>query len=151
MRLKIEFSGGLELLFDSQKEHGVEVPVPAGETYTVGQLLVWTRDTLCRERPELFMKGESVRPGILVLVNDCDWELRWAAPEAARAAARPGRCELPDCRPAWRAGSTPGTDQLLPAAAALLLISRSALRSGTLSTELQEGDHVVFISTLHGG
>jgi ubiquitin related modifier 1 len=78
MKLKIEFSGGLELLFDSKKEHGVEVPAPDGRAYTVGQLLVWTRDTLCRERPELFMKGESVRPGILVLVNDCDWELRWA-------------------------------------------------------------------------
>lgn len=33
------------------------------------------RDTMLHERPELFMKGETVRPGILVLVNDCDWEL----------------------------------------------------------------------------
>jgi ubiquitin related modifier 1 len=150
MRLKIEFSGGLELLFDSQKEHGVEVPVPDGETYTVGQLLVWTRDNLCRERPELFMKGESVRPGILVLVNDCDWELRYAAPQLHGARAG---LALPveRCRAAWRPASTRGR-QLLPAAAALLLlISRAALRSGTLSTELQEGDHVVFISTLHGG
>lgn len=77
MKLRIEFSGGLELLFDGQKECSVEVPSAEGQAYTLGQLLVWTRDNLCKERPELFMKGESVRPGILVLVNDCDWELRW--------------------------------------------------------------------------
>lgn len=28
-----------------------------------------------RERPELFMLEGTVRPGILVLINDCDWEL----------------------------------------------------------------------------
>ncbi|KAL0351437.1 UNVERIFIED_CONTAM: Oxysterol-binding protein-related protein 1C [Sesamum calycinum] len=30
---------------------------------------------LIKERPEMFMKGDTVRPGVLVLVNDCDWEL----------------------------------------------------------------------------
>lgn len=33
------------------------------------------KDNLLRERVELFMQGDSVRPGILVLVNDTDWEL----------------------------------------------------------------------------
>ncbi|KAK3088742.1 hypothetical protein FSP39_023186 [Pinctada imbricata] len=42
---------------------------------TLGRLLPWIRDNLLRERPELFMQGETVRPGILVLVNDADWEL----------------------------------------------------------------------------
>lgn len=23
----------------------------------------------------MFLKGETVRPGVLVLINDCDWEL----------------------------------------------------------------------------
>ncbi|XP_008486555.2 ubiquitin-related modifier 1 homolog, partial [Diaphorina citri] len=27
------------------------------------------------ERPELFVQGDSVRPGILVLINEADWEL----------------------------------------------------------------------------
>lgn len=35
----------------------------------------YMRDKLLREREELFMQNESVRPGILVLVNDTDWEL----------------------------------------------------------------------------
>lgn len=42
---------------------------------TVRSLIAWVRDTLVQERPELFAKGDGVRPGILVLVNDCDWEL----------------------------------------------------------------------------
>jgi ubiquitin related modifier 1 len=30
---------------------------------------------MCKERPEMFVQGGVVRPGILVLVNDADWEL----------------------------------------------------------------------------
>nr|CAI5837077.1 unnamed protein product [Callosobruchus analis] len=30
---------------------------------------------MLKERPELFLQNGSVRPGILVLVNDADWEL----------------------------------------------------------------------------
>ena len=44
------------------------------------------------------MKGNTVRPGILVLVNDADWELL-----------------------------------------------------GTTEAEIEDGDRIVFISTLHGG
>nr|XP_057913639.1 ubiquitin-related modifier 1 isoform X1 [Doryrhamphus excisus] len=39
------------------------------------QLLAWIQQNLLKERPELFVQGESVRPGILVLINDADWEL----------------------------------------------------------------------------
>ena len=55
-------------------------------------------DNLLQERPELFMKERTVRPGILVLVNDADWELL-----------------------------------------------------GQLEYELEQGDTILFISTLHGG
>ena len=33
------------------------------------------RQQLIKERVELFAVDDTVRPGILVLVNDCDWEL----------------------------------------------------------------------------
>jgi len=46
----------------------------SGET-KLKELLAWIRDNLCKERPELFMQNETVRPGILVLINDADWEL----------------------------------------------------------------------------
>ncbi|RWV90102.1 hypothetical protein BHE74_00047136 [Ensete ventricosum] len=38
-------------------------------------LLAWVKSNLIKERPEMFMKGDSVRPGVLVLINDCDLEL----------------------------------------------------------------------------
>lgn len=44
---------------------------------TVAEALAWARDHLLTERPELFMKEGSVRPGVLVLINDVDWELWW--------------------------------------------------------------------------
>ncbi|KAG5337468.1 URM1 protein, partial [Acromyrmex heyeri] len=64
--------GGAELLFDGKKRHEVDLP---GEEWTLKRLLSWLRDNLLTERPELFMQGDTVRPGILVLVNDADWEL----------------------------------------------------------------------------
>lgn len=47
----------------------------AKDGWTIRSLLPWIRDNLLKERPELFLHGDSVRPGILVLVNDTDWEL----------------------------------------------------------------------------
>ncbi|KAJ7602947.1 ubiquitin-related modifier 1 [Mycena polygramma] len=83
--LKVEFSGGLELLFSNQRSHKLSVPAlvpsiygdvasdtkPADITFLIHHL----RDNLLRERVELFMENGTVRPGILVLVNDTDWEL----------------------------------------------------------------------------
>lgn len=74
MKLTIEFGGGLELLFSNQKCYPVDIPDAEGR-FTVADLLPWARDNLLKNRPELFMKGDTVRPGILVLINDCDWEL----------------------------------------------------------------------------
>ncbi|KAG2497899.1 hypothetical protein HYH03_004164 [Edaphochlamys debaryana] len=99
VRVRLEFSGGLELLFGNQKECEVDVPVASGQQeLTAGHLILWARDNMLQERPELFVKGNSVRPGILVLINECDWEL-----------------------------------------------------CGAGESTISEGDHVVFISTLHGG
>lgn len=67
-------SGGAELLFNKVKEHEVVLPNNANP-WNIKRLLVWIRDNLLKERPELFMQGESVRPGILVLINEADWEL----------------------------------------------------------------------------
>jgi ubiquitin related modifier 1 len=33
------------------------------------------QDNMVKERPEMFVQSGTVRPGILVLVNDADWEL----------------------------------------------------------------------------
>ncbi|XP_078440583.1 ubiquitin related modifier 1 [Wolffia australiana] len=76
MRLTLEFGGGLELLCESKKVHHVEINPETGEDELIMRdLLGWIHTNVIKERPEMFMKGDSVRPGVLVLVNDCDWEL----------------------------------------------------------------------------
>ncbi|CAA7023002.1 unnamed protein product [Microthlaspi erraticum] len=76
MQLTLEFGGGLELLCDSVKIHKVNVDLPdESHILTMKDLLKWVRTNLIKERPEMFIKGDTVRPGVLVLVNDCDWEL----------------------------------------------------------------------------
>ena len=73
----LEFRGGAELLFDGVKQHSVQLP-DIGDScsrWTIRQLLVWIKDNLLQDRPEMFLQGSTVRPGILVLVNNTDWEL----------------------------------------------------------------------------
>ncbi|KAE8583352.1 hypothetical protein XENTR_v10020489 [Xenopus tropicalis] len=72
--LLLEFGGGAELLFDGIKQHQVTLPNQSNP-WDIRQLLVWIRHNLLKERPELFIQGDTVRPGILVLINDADWEL----------------------------------------------------------------------------
>lgn len=72
--ITLEFSGGAELLFGDIKEHVVNLPACTHQ-WTIKSLLVWIKENLLQERPELFLQGDTVRPGILVLVNDADWEL----------------------------------------------------------------------------
>ncbi|KAH8516733.1 hypothetical protein H0E87_004911 [Populus deltoides] len=65
----------MQFIFDSVKIHNLNVsPKNGADKFTMKDLLVWVRTNLIKERPEMFMKGDSVRPGGLVLVNDCDWE-----------------------------------------------------------------------------
>ncbi|KAK1274579.1 hypothetical protein QJS04_geneDACA010891 [Acorus gramineus] len=76
MKLTLEFGGGLELLCQSIKIHEVDVGLKDGEVkLMMRDLLTWIRTNLIKERPEMFMKEDSVRPGVLVLINDCDWEI----------------------------------------------------------------------------
>ena len=73
--VSIEFAGGAELLFDNKKNLSLELPTQDQPAWTIARLIAFLRDEHLRERPELFVQGSSVRPGILVLVNDTDWEL----------------------------------------------------------------------------
>jgi ubiquitin related modifier 1 len=77
LRFSIELLGGLDALFGGKKRFEVSLPVSADlpTPTTLRTVLAHVRTSLLKERPELFMAGETVRPGILVLVNDADWEL----------------------------------------------------------------------------
>lgn len=99
VEVKVEFAGGAELLFNNVKKHTLQLPAQESSSpWTIKDLIQWIKMNLLKERPELFVQGDTVRPGILVLINDTDWELL-----------------------------------------------------GQLEYEVQSGDSVVFISTLHGG
>ncbi len=67
------------MLVGNKKNHSIQLP-PSSGGCNIGSLLAWIRDNLLQERSELFLanpeaKSLDVRPGILVLVNDSDWEL----------------------------------------------------------------------------
>lgn len=72
--IELEFAGGAELLIkEKRKKHNITLPT---SKKTLGDLLAWIKDNLISERPELLItNGNTVRPGILVLINDTDWEL----------------------------------------------------------------------------
>jgi len=74
-----ERSGGLELLFANQRTRKLEVPATDPSTNaptTVGYLVRHlVEDVMVDKRKELFVVAGTVRPGILVLINDVDWEL----------------------------------------------------------------------------
>ncbi|KAG1797152.1 hypothetical protein EV424DRAFT_1333594 [Suillus variegatus] len=103
MTIKLVFSGGLELLFGNERNLSVLIPSfvpsdnsthsspssssftspPYNDTPSTGEtkaadleyLIYHLRDHLLKERPELFMENGTIRPGILVLINNTDWEL----------------------------------------------------------------------------
>nr|XP_042130946.1 ubiquitin-related modifier 1 isoform X6 [Peromyscus maniculatus bairdii] len=96
--------------------------------WDIRNLLVWIKKNLLKERPELFIQGESVRPGILVLINDADWELLEGLSGCWRG--RQG------AHPSWRFESW---------------MCKISIFLGELDYQLQDQDSILFISTLHGG
>ncbi|CAG9771024.1 unnamed protein product [Ceutorhynchus assimilis] len=74
MDIKVQFGGGAELLFDNKKHYDISLPSKE-KPWIIGDLLFWLKEHLLKERPDLFLQDNSVRPGILVLINDTDWEL----------------------------------------------------------------------------
>ncbi|CEL01588.1 Putative Ubiquitin-related modifier 1 [Aspergillus calidoustus] len=97
----VEFTGGLEILFGNERKHKVTLPAQLvnGTRPNISYLLQYLVNNLMKDqRKELFVLEDNVRPGILVLINDADWELE-----------------------------------------------------GEENYEIQQGDNIVFVSTLHGG
>jgi ubiquitin related modifier 1 len=112
------YSGGLEILFANERKHKVTLPAQLenGTRPNISYLLQYLVDNVMKDRrKELFVLEDNVyvlckniavgitdchcrRPGILVLINDADWELE-----------------------------------------------------GEEKYEIQQGDNIVFVSTLHGG
>ncbi|CAK5070429.1 unnamed protein product [Meloidogyne enterolobii] len=96
-QILLEFSGGLEVIFDGKKECKIELSTTK---LTIKGLLEWMEQNMLKnnERKDMLIQRNTVRPGVLVLVNQTDWEI-----------------------------------------------------IGGMNADLNDGDTVTFISTLHGG
>lgn len=57
MPILIAPSGGCELLFNKVKTHDLELPAAVK---TMKDLIMWIKDNLLCERPDLFVAGDSV-------------------------------------------------------------------------------------------
>ncbi|KAI8884897.1 ubiquitin related modifier 1 [Backusella circina FSU 941] len=77
LTIKIEFSGGMELLFQNVSKHTLQFPAHNAEDKksTLQDLILYIRDNMMTDKKDLFVDKETVRPGILVLINNVDWEL----------------------------------------------------------------------------
>ncbi|KAI9923560.1 Ubiquitin-related modifier 1 [Aspergillus wentii] len=76
--ITVEFTGGLEMLFSNERKHNITLPSQLSDgsrpniTYLLQHLV---EHVMKDQRKELFILEDNVRPGILVLINDADWEL----------------------------------------------------------------------------
>lgn len=70
--VKVEFLGGLDQVFGGLKTTKINLD---GET--IRDLYTYlSKELINNEKDyEMFIQEDTVRPGILVLVNDTDWEL----------------------------------------------------------------------------
>lgn len=73
----IEFLGGLDSIFDNKRSYKVNIDNNKVITlrdlifkYIVKDLLVKPEDNY-----SIYIQDETIRPGILTLINDVDWEL----------------------------------------------------------------------------
>ena len=68
--IRVEFGGGLELLFSKQKSHKVDVPTATveGKPTDMKYLILWLKDHLLTEREELFLDDNTV----YVLMHNVD-------------------------------------------------------------------------------
>ena len=65
-------------MFEGKKRIDVDLAPfeeSTGKHWTMEKLIDELRRKHLKEKEEMFVQGSSVRPGIIVLVNDTDWEL----------------------------------------------------------------------------
>lgn len=81
--LKVEFGGGLELLFSNQRSHKVSIPAyvppppddappqekPSGRRADITYLMYWLRDNLLKEREELFIENGTVCVPVMYMLS----------------------------------------------------------------------------------
>ena len=72
MKIKVELGGGLEMLFDKVKEHEVELDNNAN---TIKDVVLAMLKKIKGDIAFFASKEGVLKPGIIVLYNDADWEI----------------------------------------------------------------------------
>ena len=65
-------------MFEGKKRIDLELQTTdagSGVEWNLERLIDQLRRKPLKDKEEMFVQGRSVRPGIIVLVNDTDWEL----------------------------------------------------------------------------
>ena len=77
IKIKVEFLGGLDIISNSVREHKCVIPFAEGEA-TAADLITYITKNIISDPKDIpvFIEDGTVRPGILVLINDTDWELK---------------------------------------------------------------------------
>lgn len=74
VKVKVEFMGGLDVIFNKQRMH--QVLIDGGEV-TIKDLIDYIVAEMISNKNDIgvFVENGTIRPGILTLINDADWEL----------------------------------------------------------------------------
>lgn len=76
MKVKVEFLGGLDIISSNIREHKLVVDKEEGTATMKDVISSICKDIITDEKDiPVFIEDDTVRPGILVLINDTDWEL----------------------------------------------------------------------------
>ncbi|SCU88958.1 LADA_0E12948g1_1 [Lachancea dasiensis] len=77
VNVKVEFLGGLDIIFEKQRTHKVNVKRDGEQEVTVGMLIDYIVLNMIKnpKDKDVFIENDTIRPGILTLINDTDWEL----------------------------------------------------------------------------
>ncbi len=62
-------------MFEGKKKIDVELEEGGARAWNMERLIDELKRKHLREKEDMFVQGTSVRPGIIVLINDTDWEL----------------------------------------------------------------------------
>jgi ubiquitin related modifier 1 len=72
MKIKVELGGGLEILFEKQKNFEINIE----KTEVKIKDIILELYSKIKEKKELFASPDgTIKPGIIVLYNDSDWEI----------------------------------------------------------------------------
>ena len=72
MKIKVELGGGLEILFDKIKEHEIEL---TADKNTIKDVILAMLEKIKGDSSLFATKEGIIKPGIIVLYNDSDWEI----------------------------------------------------------------------------